>query len=179
MFLLLFWWSTLKRSKTASAFSKVSVFIHAHEKCCVFWNLYHPMQVCDKIHVVYPKLDCKRVVFFLRWSVIPWIFLRSMVIRMHAVFERKVCSECENGEWDWRETLISRLAEARAHPREKKSTVLQSNPKLNLFLYPSFAFACMRVDCKTVVFFCVGLSNKRSGASVKTESGTGESKVSK
>ena len=47
-------------------------------------------------------VDCKTVVF-LRWSV----------KQMRAVFERKIWSECENGEWNLGETLYSRLARVR------------------------------------------------------------------
>ena len=52
--------------------------------------------------MVFPFIDCKTGVF-LRWSI----------KRMRAVFERKVWSECENGEWDWGEQAL-RACEARA-----------------------------------------------------------------
>ena len=37
------------------------------------------------------------------------IFLRWSVKQMRAVFERKVWSECGNGEWNWGETNYSYL----------------------------------------------------------------------
>ena len=71
-------------------------------------------------------LDCKTVVFF------------ALVIRMRAVFERKVWSECEYEEWEW--GACEARARARGHPnfrcyrrfaplrasQRKKPTVLQS-----------------------------------------------------
>ena len=69
--------------------------------------------------------------------------MRWSVKQMRAVFERKVWSECENGEWNWGETILApphtpvgRVRLARFHAfgasrlatsdLEKKMTVLQS-----------------------------------------------------
>ena len=51
--------------------------------------------------------------------------MRWSVKQMRAVFERKVWSECENGEWNWGETLILAphtpyACEARTHPRLRR-----------------------------------------------------------
>ena len=55
---------------------------------CVFFSQNAISSFASNIKIS-SVVDCQAVVFF------------ALVIRMRAVFERKVWSECEYEEWDW------------------------------------------------------------------------------